>query len=250
MESSSEGYHISFFKPTTERARHNRNMVIWLVSIWFIAIFGFQILLKVIGKPVPQAEYLSFEKAWSSIDGGTHTEGDLSELANSCLSVLGKITLTPEAKSVLDDAFSWCVYQLAPEGTRQDLVNGISDYQEISAEISSIDDPEYRQLKSSLSAKISPLLDLQEYDVRRKLVPFALEAEGMGELNPGTEMELPAVMEKYLVHNQSVLTDIKFLGFPFHYFYTAVFLLILFVGLCWIYCVRIDSRNKKLGFSD
>ncbi len=250
MENSSEGYHISFFKPTTERARHNRNMVIWLVSIWFIAIFGFQILLKVTGKPVPQAEYTGFGKAWSNIDMTDPAEGDLKEMGSSCLSVLGKITLAPEDKPVLDDAFSWCVYHLTPEGTRQDLVSEIADYREISAGISTIEDPEYIRSKSFLSAKISPLLGISEYDARRNIIPFALEAEGMGELNSGTEMELPAVMEKYLVHNQSVLTDIKFLGFPFHYFYTAVFLLILFVGLCWIYCVRIDARNKKLGFSD
>ncbi|HDS07219.1 MAG TPA: DUF4212 domain-containing protein [Bacteroides sp.] len=250
MENSSEGYHISFFKPTTERARYNRNMVIWLVSIWFIAIFGFQILLKVIGKPVPQAEYLSFENAWSNIDGGNHTGADLQELAASCLSVLGKITLAPEDKPVLDDAFSWCVYHLSPEGTRQDLLNEIVNYRQTSAGISTIEDPEYIRSKSFLSVKISPLLGISEYDVRRNIIPFALEAEGMGEMKPETKGNLPAVMEKYLVHNQSVLTDIKFLGFPFHYFYTAVFLLILFVGLCWLYCVRIDARNKKLGFSD
>ena len=53
MEKPSEGYHISFFKPTTERARANRNMVLWLVTVWFVAIFGFQILLKILEKPVP-----------------------------------------------------------------------------------------------------------------------------------------------------------------------------------------------------
>ncbi|MGM0473064.1 MAG: DUF4212 domain-containing protein [Bacteroidota bacterium] len=250
MESSPEGYHISFFKPTTERARHNRNMVIWLVFIWFIAIFGFQIILKVIEKPVPQAAYVSFEEAWSSIDRGNHTEDDLRELAKSCLSVQGKITVTPEARSVLDDAFTWCVYNLAPEMTRQDLMDEIARYKEISATVTTIDDTEYTRLKSSLSAKISPLLNLPEYDVRRNIIPFALEAEGMGDLNTETKRILPQVMEKYLIHNQSILTDIKFLGFPFHYFYTAVFLLILFIGLCWIYCVRIDLRNKKLGFAD
>ena len=57
-------------------------------------------------------------------------------------------------------------------------------------------------------------------------------------------------MGLYLIHNRSVLTDLKFLGFPFHYFYTAVFLLILFVGLCWLYCVRTDLFNKKYGIED
>jgi len=250
MESSSEGYHISFFKPTTARARHNRNMVIWLASIWFIAIFGFQIILRIIEKPVPQAAYVSFELAWSNIDKGSHTEEDLQELAKSCLAVFGKINVTPEAKTVLEDAFSWCVYKLSRENTQPDLINEIVNFKEVSANISTLDDTKYKQLKSSLSARISPLLDISAYDVRRNIIPFALEAEGMGDLNTGTRQNLQDIMELYLIHNQSVLTDSRFLGFPFHYFYTAVFLLILFIGLCWIYCVRIDSSNKRLEIAD
>jgi putative solute:sodium symporter small subunit len=62
--------------------------------------------------------------------------------------------------------------------------------------------------------------------------------------------QLTGIMGLYLIHNRSALTDAKFLGFPFHYFYTAVFLLILFVGLCWLYCVRTDMYNKKYGIED
>lgn len=57
-------------------------------------------------------------------------------------------------------------------------------------------------------------------------------------------------MKLYMTHNQSVLTNAKFLGFPFHYFYTAVFLLILFVFLCWLYCVITDRVNIKLGLEE
>ncbi len=250
MESSTDGYHISFFKPTTERARLNRNLTIWLVSIWFIAIFGFQIILKIIGNPVPQEAYISYEKAWSNINGGNYSEQDVKELAKSSLSVLGKIIISPEAKMVLDDVFSWSVYQLSPVDVRTALLNDIKNYEKVNATINTIDDKVYIQLKSSLSAKISSLLDLQEQDVRREIIPFALESDGMGELNPNTKMVLPEVMQKYLIHNQSILTDFRFLGFPFHYFYTAVFLLILFVGLCLIYCLKTDSMNKKLEFAD
>ncbi|MGC9344709.1 MAG: hypothetical protein ACP5E3_18525 [Bacteroidales bacterium] len=109
MESTPESYNISFFKPTTPRARHNRNMVIWLVSIWFIAIFGFQILLKVLEKPVPQPAYLSFQQSWNTILTGESTDQDFRDFAKSCLSVLGKIDIAPEAKASLDDALSWAV---------------------------------------------------------------------------------------------------------------------------------------------
>jgi putative solute:sodium symporter small subunit len=77
-----------------------------------------------------------------------------------------------------------------------------------------------------------------------------LSAENTGKLTSETINSLPGIMKKYLIHNQSFLTDFKFLGFPFHYFYTAIFLLILFVGLCWLYCVKADSLNAKLGIVD
>lgn len=61
---------------------------------------------------------------------------------------------------------------------------------------------------------------------------------------------LPAAMELYLTHNRSGLTDTRFLGFPFHYWYTAQFLLILFIGLCLIYARATDKMNKRLGIED
>ena len=95
-----------------------------------------------------------------------------------------------------------------------------------------------------------PLMKFSNTDVRAKILPLELTSKGMDALQDETIKYLPAIMQKYLVHNQSVLTDFKFLGFPFHYFYTAVFLLILFIGLCLVYCVRIDSLNAKLNLID
>ena len=60
MESQKNDYHISFFKPTTDIARLNRNIVVFLVCIWTVAIFGFQIALKVFEKPTPEPAYLAF----------------------------------------------------------------------------------------------------------------------------------------------------------------------------------------------
>jgi putative solute:sodium symporter small subunit len=57
-------------------------------------------------------------------------------------------------------------------------------------------------------------------------------------------------MTKYATHNQSVLTDFAFLGFPFHYFYSGVFLLILFVFLCWLYCIRLERLQKKYSIHE
>jgi len=69
-------------------------------------------------------------------------------------------------------------------------------------------------------------------------------------LTKDNKEKLPAIMSLYLTHNQSVLTDTQFLGFPFHYFYTSVFLLVLFVALCWVYCFIIDRMHSKMGTYD
>ena len=71
MESHPNDYHISFFKPTTKIARLNRDIVVFLVVIWTIAIFGFQIALKVFEKPSPEPAYLDFEQVWDQVAGNT-----------------------------------------------------------------------------------------------------------------------------------------------------------------------------------
>ena len=130
------------------------------------------------------------------------------------------------------------------------LIRQIGEFQALSATVSSISDEEYVAQKNALSDQLTQVLSLSADDVRRTLIPFSLQAEGIEALDDETIAMLPGVMSKYLVHNRSALTDARFLGFPFHYFYTAVFLLILFVGLCLIYCVRTDAMNKKLDMAD
>lgn len=225
-------------------------MVLWLVSIWFLAIFGFHIVLRIIEKPVPEPALVTFENVWGKVESGNASAQDLKDLGKSLLSVLGKIDITPEAKSALDDAFSWTVYQLHNEMEQEKLLTSIEKFEELSASITSISDEEYIQVKTALSRNLSSSLDLSANDVRRLIIPFGLTSEGIDQLSEESKTSLPGIMNKYLIHNQSVLTDFRFLGFPFHYFYTAVFLLILFVGLCWIYCVRTDAMNKKLEIAD
>jgi putative solute:sodium symporter small subunit len=225
-------------------------MVIWLASIWFIAIFGFQILLKLIGKPTPEPAYLSFQKSWATVQSGAYESSDLIELGQSCLSVLGKIDLVPGAKAALENTLSWTLYQLYPEENRAELIKVIQDFEIQKAQITNLSDEDYIKAKNNLSEKYSPVLQLSKYDVRTKILPLVLSSAGTSRLSETTIEEMPGAMEKYLIHNQSFLTDFKFLGFPFHYFYTATFLLILFVGLCWIYCVKTDAMNKKLELSD
>ncbi len=250
MENSSNEYRISFFKPSTPQAVRNRNMVVWLVLIWAIAIFGFQILLKVIEEPTPQPAYLKFQDTWENVQQEKPQQESLKQFGQSLLSVLGKVDIEPGAKSALDDALSWTVYQLTADTLRETLISTVEHFEQLKAQIEKISDEEYIEAKFLLAKETSPLLGILHTDVKAKILPLGLTSVGMGSMTNETIENLPGIMEKYLIHNRSVLTDSKFLGFPFHYFYTAVFLLILFVGLCWLYCVRTDKMNAKLNIAD
>jgi len=243
-------YHISLFKPTTERARANRNMVLWLVSIWFVAVFGFQIVLRIIEKPVPEENLVRFRTAWTNYQAGNISPEDYSAIAHAGLNVIGKNNLTTGEMESMKTAVSWSLYNVIPSEMREELVGDIGEFEVISAGTDNISDEKYLQQKNKLTEKYSDFLGIDAGDIRKSLFPLALRSENIS--NPGEKQELliAGVMKKFMVHNQSVLTDFKFLGFPFHYFYTAVFLLILFVGLCWVYCVKTDAMNKKLQISE
>jgi putative solute:sodium symporter small subunit len=250
MDSSSNDYHISFFKPTTQQAKTNRNMVIWLVSVWFIAIFGFHILLKIIEKPTPEPAYVTFQSTWSNIESGSSSLEDYQELGKSTLSVLGKIFVDSTEKIVLHNAFNWSLYQLTEDSLKSGLISSIQEFNTVKDQTENLSDEAYQNAKTQITAELSPKLALSDKDVRATILPLELSVLNIDNLTEETKKALPVIMEKYLVHSQSFLTDMKIFGFPFHYFYTAIFLLVLFVGLCWIYCVRTDKMNAELNIVD
>ena len=250
MDNSSDEYHISFFKPTTPHATANRNMVVWLVLIWFITIFGFQAFLWIIEKPTPEPAYIAFEKVWGDIESGSPDPVQLQEFGQATLSVLGKIALAPDDRSTLDNALSWTIYQLTEDAKKADFIERVTIFEDIKEKSNDISDPKYINAKKSLSAELSPMLSLSSLDIRTKILPLELSSKNIDNLKGSTKSNMPGIMKKYLIHNQSFLTDMKFLGFPFHYFYTAIFLLILFVGLCLLYCVRTDILNARFNIVD
>ena len=248
MDPSQNDYHFSFFKPTTESARHNRNMVVQLVLIWAVALFGFQILLKILEKPVPEPSYTLVETSWQAIESGTPALSDYQGAGQAVLSVLGKIAIQADDKLLLENALSWMVYQISDQ--KEDLKSTISEFEIVSAAITDISDEAYVAKKNELIPVLAELLALNELDVRSKIAPLSVKSALMESFEDSGREQMMETMGLYLIHNRSALTDAKFLGFPFHYFYTAVFLLILFVGLCWLYCVRTDMFNKKYGIED
>lgn len=207
---------VNFFRPQTEHSSADMKMIIALVLVWAIAVFGFQFLLVVLNQPTPEPAYTTFQSVWQSVSGGTANQTQQQEMARITLSVLGKnIALKPEHKEVLQDALTKTTIQLLPESQREDFLSNITS----------------ESGRTQAVNQAIGVIGLQNsgFDkLRIDLLPSSLISVNGSELSP----EIPGIMELYLVHNQSILTDFQFIGFPFHYWYTAQFLLILFVILC------------------
>ncbi len=249
MDDSKNEFHISFFRPSTEHARINRNMVGWLVLIWAVAIFGFQIALYVLEEPTPEPVFEKFESSWTKVKSNQATDAEMQDFSYASLSVLSKVFIDTEDKTALSNALSWSVYQLAGS-TQGEVLAAIQAFETSAATITDITDESYQQQKKELSQLVSPIIGLSSNDVRTTILPLALESSSVYEFSEKNKSIVEQAMSTYLIHNQSVLTDTQFLGFPFHYFYTAVFLLILFIGLCLIYCIRTDGINAKFNIAD
>ena len=225
-------------------------MVVQLVLIWAVAIFGFQILLKILGKPTPEPAFTQYETSWNNIKSGSVTIADLQKTSHAALSVLGKVAIDPQHRLALDNAVSWMAFQLADSEQKGTLVAALNKFQGVAEATELITDANYVAEKNKLITILEDVLNLQPLDVRAKIAPLEVKASLLESFDSENRILFEEAMGLYLIHNRSVLTDLKFLGFPFHYFYTAVFLLILFVGLCLLYCVRTDLFNKKYGIED
>jgi putative solute:sodium symporter small subunit len=145
---------------------------------------------------------------------------------------------------------NWAIFSIANEEETMLLKEKIHSFKSIEEKTTDILNPDYQQSKIELMAFSASVLGLVDKDVRTKILPLELTNDFPKSMSNADILMLESILEKYLIHNESVLTNTKVLGFPFHYFYTAVFLLVLFIFLCWIYCVRTDNLNKKFGIDD
>lgn len=250
MHPQKNHFHTSFFKPGTESARRNRNMVIQLVLVWALAVFGFHILLKLIEKPVPEPAYTVYKEHWQGIKDGNMDKEALQLVSRSALSVLGKVMIQADHREALDNAVSWMAWNIADSSRKEELKNAVSAFEEIAESTEKITDKDYISIKNELIPLLQNIFNLNPNDVRAKIAPLEVKTSLMDSFGEDKMEVFEEAMGLYLIHNRSVLTDTVFLGFPFHYFYTAVFLLILFVGLTLIYCIRTDNLNKRYNIAD
>lgn len=239
-------FHISFFRPTTERARKNRNKVLVLLIIWVFGVFGFQILLRIMEKPTPEPVLTEFNQVWNQVKTNQATDPELQVFAKSLLQVTGKVFIEPEYRKALDNGITWATLQLADSAQQIAIMDALISFEKIAADIEMLGDETYNNAKNNLTALARVPLELHPNELLVRILPLELRSDMAAELTKENKEIIEEAMPLYTIHNRSVLTDTIFLGFPFHYFYTAVFLLILFIGICWFYSFTTDKINKKL----
>ena len=221
-------YDINFFTPQTPFLKDTVRLVTIGLLVWAIAVYGFHTLLRIIETPTPEKGYIAYEEIYPKLTQGTASHEERVRMGNIYLGLIGKsVKLQKDAD--LKNAFTAVVYSILPDSEKAALVVATA------------------QLASDKKTDVGFVvraLGIEDDLSRKAVVPYALQslADGpKGMISPS----IPKTMKKYLIHNQSVLTDTQFLGFPFHYFYSAVFLLALFVIICLVYCKAIDRVMKK-----
>lgn len=227
-----EKYKVNFFKPLTDHAKENKRLILTLAIIWAIAVFGFQILLIVLNNPTPEKAYTTYQSVWPGVVENSEATIEVKQkFSKALLSVLGKnIAVKDNHKVVLKEALSWTVCSMVA-----DSVNSVFKA-----------DPTDESI--SLAKETIGLAATGFDKIMIDLLPYSLVKVESDQLTKECKKALPEIMKLYLVHNQNVFTNFKFIGFPFHYWYTAQFLLILFVLLCLFYAKAIDKANEKHDF--
>jgi putative solute:sodium symporter small subunit len=256
LETSNNDYNFNLFQPVSPYGRKNRNLIIILVTVWFVAIFGFQILLLLFQKPTPEKTLISFESVWEKVKTGVANDQEKKDYVNSLVAVTGKSSVKPANKIILVNALTRAVFEMVSDSEKVLLSGHIKELAEIRGKLAVATEAEYLLLKSDLmriKAAINSIANektgIDPTNNKEAILPYSLNAENK-ELTSDEIEALPQIMKLYLTHNQSFLTDTKIFGFPFHYFYTAEFLLILFVGICLFYSIRTTQLQKKFSIKE
>jgi len=251
---SSDNFDFSIFKPRNVHGKKNRNVIFTMLLIWTVAVFGFQFLLRVIEKPVKEEALVVFEKLWPSVQTGQHSSDDAKNFLNSLVMARGKATLKADEQKVLSEAISTFTSQLLPTELKPVLSGNLNEIGSLRLKLQDIKDQEYldtkkriRELSNSIVEITAPYTGIEKGTLEAGIFTYSLKNDYPGSMNDKSLDGLAGIMKLYMTHNRSFLTDTNFLGFPFHYFYTAVFLLILFIGLCIVYNLLIEWRLKKEG---
>ncbi len=251
---SSDQFNFNLFQPRNLHGKKNRNVILSMLAIWCVAVFGFQFLLRAIEKPTPEKALGEFESSWPAILAGDYSAPGSQAFLHSLIMVRGKLTVTPGDQLVLGKAISSVTLRMLPDTLEGQLLGEMAEMKERKAAIPGLKDQEYldtktkiQQMGKELAEILGPYTGIKPGSLESSILVASLSPDVTAAFSGPEYSGLPDIMKLYLTHNQSVLTDTTILGFPFHYFYTAVFLLVLFVALCIVYNMLIEWRLKKEG---
>jgi putative solute:sodium symporter small subunit len=156
---------------------------------------------------------------------------------------------------VLGKAITSVTLGLAPDSSARAAIAGSAgELISMKSSLQGLKDDDFLRMRESITGKSRMLADrlaqftgIESGTIESSILVSTLLPDFSGSVTGEEFVGLDAMMKLYLTHNQSVLTDTRFLGFPFHYFYTAFFLLVLFVFLCILYNLRMEMHLKKEG---
>lgn len=226
----SKSYNVNFFKPSTPFLKENIRAIVIGLVIWGVVTYGFQILLKIMETPTPEASYVEFQQIAPKLADGSASAEEMVTGANFYLAMLGKSAALLKNEQ-LKTAFTSTAYNVLAGADQQMLID-------TAAKAGSGEAMDVGFINSALG--------ITDNKAMMAVVPFALTAvtpDKMVMFDPATK----PLMDKFFIHNQSVLTDTIVFGFPFHYFFTALVTLVTFVLICLVYCQVIDKLMKKHG---
>jgi uncharacterized membrane protein len=247
-------YNFSIFSPRNKHGRKNRNVILTMLAIWVVAVFGFQFLLRIIEKPTPEKTLTIFESEWPNMVEEGNSPPDYKAFMNSLLLVMGKNTVTSADKQLLSEVISAVTFKMVPDTIGSQVLGLVAERDLLKANLPQLKGQEFldvrikvQDLKKQIIEMLDPYTGFEPESLEATILAANIKKDYPSSFKDERFIRLPDLMKLYLTHNQSVLTDTKFLGFPFHYFYTAVFLLVLFVVLCIVYNVLVEWRLNKEG---
>ena len=249
----SKDYNTNFFFPNSAFAKENNRLIAIIVIIWALAVFGFHGWMKVIEKETPEPGHDTYMAAVEALKADTASVQQKQDVAKVYLMLMGKYIalrgdaafLQTDAKdedivkpTTLQNAFTVLANELLSVGQKvNDLLPG---------KLKKDEEPETTRYKE-LSDKVAMAVNLKDgkFDaILTTFIPYAVTDVATEKVDYD---KMTGIMDKHLIHYRSFLTDTKFLGFPFHYFYSAVFSMVLFCGLCIFYCVVADKMMIRHG---
>ncbi len=251
---SFEEYNFSIFRPRNLHGRKNRNVIMTMLLIWAVSVFGFQFLLRSVEKPTPEKSLITFMELWPSVRSGSVTPNSHNSFLSTLVLARGKNTLKSDEQKIISDAITCFTYSILPDSAGRALGGIVSTISDLRSSLASLKGEQYLEVKKKISEHYSAITDatvkytgFTRGSLESSIFVYSLQTSYPLSMSDASFDRLEDIMKLYMTHNQSFLTDSKVIGFPFHYFYTAVFLLILFVILCIVYNLLVEWRLKKEG---